>query len=80
LSGLYTKDPADLSFFFVAYFIRVNLQGESLGDKTERGMTWTDHSSGKGMGQAKRRILFDKFSDQLPTSPNAAKRVPLLDI
>ena len=40
----------------------LHLRGASLGAKTERGITLTDHSFGNGMGEAKRRILCDKFS------------------
>ena len=32
--------------------------------QTPRGITYTDHSPGNGTGQAKRRILFDEFSNQ----------------
>ena len=38
-------------------------KGQSHGAKTERGVTWTDHNLGNDMGQAKRRILFNKFSN-----------------
>ena len=51
-------DLTDLSFVFVAHFIRVNLRGASLEAKTERSITWTDESFGNGKGEAKRRILF----------------------
>ena len=34
----------------LAYFIRFNLRGASLGAKAEWGVTWTGHSSGNGTG------------------------------
>jgi len=30
----------------------------------EQGIPWTDHGSGNGTGQAKRRILFNEFSKE----------------
>ena len=56
-------DLTDLSFFFAACLIHVNLWGDYLGAKTGR-VTWTDHRSGNGTGWAKRRILFNEFSIQ----------------
>ena len=57
-------DKIELPFFFVPDFIRVNLRGASLGARNEPGITWTDHVSGRGTGQIKRRTIFPKICNQ----------------